>query len=194
MNSLEPETKTAEVELFRCGCPHCDQAERELRRLSDKHGARFQVTRADKQELPGVRPGWNTPLVFVNGWHVSHYRVSTKEWDKAIAEGVVAEPPIIKGEVLDLDCWLEHVPRGPTHIECADACLKRGSPLGLLAKGDEVYLLLPDRVDPAPYEALKLRVGDYVFISGRVHRHGGVQGVVVRSIEDEDGTSVGPPQ
>lgn len=40
---MEPEPDAPKVDLYRCGCRHCDAAEAELRKLSAKHGAVFEV-------------------------------------------------------------------------------------------------------------------------------------------------------
>ena len=47
------------------------------------------------------------------------------------------ERATIKGEVVDMWCYLEGGDRGPAKKECATACAKAGNPIGILdAKGN----------------------------------------------------------
>jgi hypothetical protein len=49
----------------------------------------------------------------------------------------------IKGEVVDLMCYLYHGAKGEKHKGCAETCIKNGGPVGLLS-GDQLYLVIGD--------------------------------------------------
>src|SRR5437867_11444902 len=48
----------------------------------------------------------------------------------------------VKGEVVDLWCYLEGGDRGADHKTCAIACAKAGNPIGLVTDKDEVYVMM----------------------------------------------------
>ena len=48
----------------------------------------------------------------------------------------------IKGEVVDLMCYLDHGARGEKHAECARDCIKGGGPVGILTGNNELYLII----------------------------------------------------
>src|SRR5438552_9791466 len=47
----------------------------------------------------------------------------------------------VKGEVVDLWCFLEGGDRGADHKQCAISCAKAGNPIGLVTEKDEVYVI-----------------------------------------------------
>jgi hypothetical protein len=47
----------------------------------------------------------------------------------------------VKGEVLDLTCYVAYNLSGPKHASCARDCIKRGLPVGIKADDGKVYLL-----------------------------------------------------
>src|SRR5262245_8203367 len=46
----------------------------------------------------------------------------------------------VKGEVVDLWCYLEGGDRGPAKKLCATACAKAGNPIGILDSAGNVYV------------------------------------------------------
>lgn len=53
-----------------------------------------------------------------------------------------AETKTIRGEVVDLMCYLDHGAKGEKHAECAKKCIKSGGPVGLLTSDDQLYLII----------------------------------------------------
>lgn len=50
----------------------------------------------------------------------------------------------IKGEIVDLACYLGEGEKGASHKQCAIKCAKKGIPIGILdAKSGNVYLIVP---------------------------------------------------
>ncbi len=58
------------------------------------------------------------------------------------ADNSGAETKTIKGEVVDLMCYLDHGAKGEKHKGCASKCIKSGGPVGLLTSDDQVYLVI----------------------------------------------------
>ena len=50
----------------------------------------------------------------------------------------------IKGEVVDMMCYLDHGAKGDKHKGCAEKCIKAGGPVGLLTADDQLYLVVGD--------------------------------------------------
>jgi hypothetical protein len=50
----------------------------------------------------------------------------------------------IKGEVVDLMCYLDHGARGEKHAGCAEKCIKGGGPVGILTSDKQLYLIVGD--------------------------------------------------
>jgi len=48
---------------------------------------------------------------------------------------------VVKGEVLDLTCYVAYNWSGPKHASCAMDCIKSGLPVGIKAEDGKVYLL-----------------------------------------------------
>jgi hypothetical protein len=53
-----------------------------------------------------------------------------------------AQTKTIKGEVVDLMCYLDHGARGEKHADCAQTCIKGGGPVGILTGNNELYLII----------------------------------------------------
>jgi hypothetical protein len=93
----------------------------------------------------------------------------------------------VKGEIVDLACYMGHPNpekmRGPSHRKCADMCLKKGMPIGLVTDDKQVYLLLEDHDNPNPYQALKEKAAETVTVEGNKVSVGGSQGFVVEVLK-----------
>lgn len=87
----------------------------------------------------------------------------------------------LKGEIVDLGCYLMHEGRGDTHVACAQACVKGGAPVGLLADG-VLYVLFAPHETAAPFEEAKRLVGKTAVVTGIVHDRGGLRGVAVTMV------------
>jgi hypothetical protein len=63
----------------------------------------------------------------------------------------------LKGEIVDLMCYLDHGARGEGHKGCAKKCIQLGGPVGLLTADDQLYLVIgehePMNEELAPYAA-----------------------------------------
>ncbi len=91
----------------------------------------------------------------------------------------------IKGEVLDMNCYMSGGKHGPGHKECAAMCIKGGAPIGILTNDNKVYLLTENHDNPDPYTKLKDQAANTVTVTGTMYERGGVQGIVVSSIKTD---------
>ncbi|HZP43625.1 MAG TPA: hypothetical protein VFD84_19225 [Candidatus Binatia bacterium] len=93
----------------------------------------------------------------------------------------------LKGEIVDLACYMGHPNpekmRGPSHRKCAETCLKKGMPIGLVTDDKQVYLLLEDHDNPNPYAQLKEKAAETVTVEGNKVSVGGSQGFVVETVK-----------
>lgn len=91
------------------------------------------------------------------------------------------EAVTVKGEVLDLSCYLAEGEKGPEHKSCAVMCAQRGLPLGVLAESGDVYLLASDHEKAEAYDAVKKLAGSNAEITGRKVSKGGMTAIVVHA-------------
>src|SRR5215468_3092438 len=95
----------------------------------------------------------------------------------ALARRVAAQEEVtVKGEVVDLACYLSKGSKGKRHKTCAELCAKKGLPLGVLTE---------DHDNPGPYDAVKGMAGDNAEVSGKKFTKGGVQSILVSSAKGE---------
>ena len=55
-----------------------------------------------------------------------------------------AETTTVKGEVLDMVCYLDHGAHGDKHAECAKTCISSGTPVGIKGEDGKTYLIVGD--------------------------------------------------
>jgi hypothetical protein len=94
----------------------------------------------------------------------------------------------VKGELVDMACFMAHEGKGKKHADCGKMCVVGGAPLGLLAADGSVYLLVEDHSSAKarkPYLEAKKLVAETVTIKGDMHQRGGVQAIVVESVAKE---------
>ncbi len=99
------------------------------------------------------------------------------------ASKATAKKVTLKGECLDLACYIAGEKKGAEHKQCAVMCVKGGAPIGILTEDGKVYLLVEDHSKPEPYEKLKGLAAEKVSVSGYLYQRGGLPGVVVESVE-----------
>ena len=102
-------------------------------------------------------------------------------WGRANAPAADAAMATLTGEVVDLACYVPHpaTSHGTGHRKCADTCLKKGMPMGLVTADKQLYLLLEDHDNPKPYAQLREKAAETVTVEGTKVSQGGVQGLVV---------------
>ena len=89
------------------------------------------------------------------------------------------DPGVFQGEVVALGCYLRQGAKGEVHRPCAEACLKRGMPAGLLREG-QVLLLLPGAPGEGP--DLSVFAAQACEVHGKLLHRAGMWAVEVASI------------
>jgi hypothetical protein len=89
----------------------------------------------------------------------------------------------VKGEVVDMWCYLEGGDRGPAKRECATACAKAGNPIGIVdAKGN--LFVAAGLADHQPAQAMLIgKLNTDVTATGTVVKKGGVQMIYIDSVQ-----------
>ena len=89
----------------------------------------------------------------------------------------------LKGEVVDVACYINHGAKGEKHAECAEACAKAGGALGILTADGKLYVsLIPDNHESGPNASLMDHIAHQVEAKGFVRSKGGVQGIMITSV------------
>lgn len=79
----------------------------------------------------------------------------------------------IKGEVVDLMCYLDHGAKGENHKQCASKCIRSGGPVGLLTSDDQVYLVIGEH--KPINEELANKAAQKVTLKGKVVERSGMK-------------------
>ncbi|MCZ2223355.1 MAG: hypothetical protein LC122_06965 [Chitinophagales bacterium] len=90
----------------------------------------------------------------------------------------------LKGEILDVSCYMTHEATGKGHKGCAQGCLNKGLPAGILNKADnQVYLLVEDHKKSDVYKEAIKHAAEIVEITGKIIKRNGMQSIVVESVK-----------
>lgn len=92
------------------------------------------------------------------------------------------EPKTIKGEVLDMACYMAKGAHGEKHKSCAASCIRDGAPMGLLTEDGKVYLLVEDHNKKDVYAKVKDHAGEKITVKGTASVKGGLQGLIVEAL------------
>ncbi|CAN5780475.1 hypothetical protein BH10BAC2_BH10BAC2_45140 [soil metagenome] len=93
------------------------------------------------------------------------------------------EKKTITGEVLDMACYSASGASGEGHKSCATACIKGGSPMGILTSDGKVYLLVENHDKKDAYAEAKKYAGEQVTVIGTFSDKGGLQAVIVDELK-----------
>lgn len=91
----------------------------------------------------------------------------------------------VKGEVVDMSCYMSHDAKGPGHKKCAQSCLDKGLPAGILTSSGQVYLLVEDHSAADAYKDAIKQAAANVEITGKVVNKNGVQTLIVEKVKKE---------
>jgi hypothetical protein len=99
----------------------------------------------------------------------------------AADEKAAAETQTIKGEVVDMMCYLDHGAKGEKHKGCAAKCIKSGGPVGILS-GEQLYLVIGDH--KPINDQLAEKAAQMVTVKGKVVERNGVKMIENAELED----------
>jgi hypothetical protein len=87
----------------------------------------------------------------------------------------------LTGEVVDLTCYLDHESRGEKHASCAQKCIEKGMPVGIVADGKLYAVIVSSHESPnaklAPY------AGKVVTITGKVLEKEGMRAIDMEDVQ-----------
>lgn len=102
-----------------------------------------------------------------------------------ICTGAVAEDVTVKGEPVDMNCYLSGK-SGEGHAACAKGCAEKGNPIGLSVKGadgkETLYLVL-GAGGKAAKDLMAEHMGKEVSATGTVTEKGGMKVITVSKVE-----------
>ena len=93
------------------------------------------------------------------------------------------EEVTVKGEVIDLWCYLEGGDHGADHKDCATMCAKAGNPIGILDQKGNIYVVMGLKEHQPGKDLLSDKMADTVTVNGTLVKKGGVQVIYVKSVK-----------
>ncbi|MBI1806861.1 MAG: hypothetical protein HYR76_07415 [Ignavibacteria bacterium] len=89
----------------------------------------------------------------------------------------------VKGEVVDLWCYLDDGSHGASHKECATTCAKAGNPIGILDAKGNIYVAMGSNDHQPGRELLIDRMSETVTVTGKLAKKGGTQVLYIKSVK-----------
>lgn len=93
-----------------------------------------------------------------------------------------ADEVTLTGEIVDLHCYTSRAARGEEHAGCANACISRDVPAGLLAEDGTLYLLVNEK-PVSVKEKVAGKAGKKVTAKGKVVERSGMKALQLTSVE-----------
>ena len=89
----------------------------------------------------------------------------------------------VKGEVIDLWCYLDDGSHGAGHKACATTCAKAGNPIGILDAKGNIYVAMGSNDHQPGREILIDKMSDTVTVTGKLVKKGGMQILYISSVK-----------
>jgi hypothetical protein len=102
------------------------------------------------------------------------------------------ETKTVKGEVIDVSCYVAAGVKGEDHKTCALACLEAGEPAGILEEGTgKVYLVVSEDHMTNPSKKMLPYVAKIVEATGTVNERGGITTIDIKDIKEVEAPLMG---
>ena len=101
----------------------------------------------------------------------------------AKAKAKPAAKMTLKGELVDMGCYMGHEAKGEKHMGCATKCIANGMPMGLLTADGKLYLITLDHDDADPYNQCKDWASKQVTLTGPVSERSGMRSIDVTAAQ-----------
>jgi hypothetical protein len=98
-------------------------------------------------------------------------------------KSAAAKTTTMKGEIVDMGCYLAHGARGADHKSCASKCIAAGMPFGLLTPTGKLYLLTLNHDNPDPYNKCKDMAAENVEVTGALAQRNGIMAIDVSDVK-----------
>jgi len=91
----------------------------------------------------------------------------------------------VTGEVVDMSCFMGHEATGKKHRKCAQACLLKGLPAGILTDSGELYLVVEshDKKSQKAYRQAVELGGFRVEVQGKKFMRNGMMAIAVTGVK-----------
>ena len=89
----------------------------------------------------------------------------------------------VKGEAVDLWCYMEGGDRGPAKKECATACARAGNPIGILDANGTIYLASGLEDHQPGRDLLLQKMSEQVTVTGTLVAKGGMKMLFIKSVK-----------
>lgn len=93
------------------------------------------------------------------------------------------ETVTVKGEAVDLWCYMEGGDRGPAKKDCATACAKAGNPIGILDAKGNIYVASGLEDHQPARELLLGKMSEQVTVTGTLVTKGGTKMLFIKSVQ-----------
>lgn len=109
--------------------------------------------------------------------------------EKAAGKGHAAhmaaagEAVALKGEIVDMSCWMAHDGMGEKHAKCAKECLTKGAPAGLLGADGSITLLLEGHGENKAFKLVKELGGQQAEVKGKKVTKAGITALMVTEVK-----------
>lgn len=106
-----------------------------------------------------------------------------------------AESKTIKGEVIDVSCYVAAGAKGQEHKSCALACLEAGEPAGILEeRTGKVFIAVTSDHMTNPSKKMAPYAAKNVEVTGTVSERGGITTIDVQEIKEMKASAMGMSQ
>ncbi len=89
----------------------------------------------------------------------------------------------VKGEVVDLWCYLEDGSHGADHKGCATNCAKAGNPIGIVDAKGAIYVAMGIEDHQPGRDVLIDKMSETVTVTGTLVKKGGTQVIYIKSVK-----------
>ena len=100
-------------------------------------------------------------------------RAHEGEGHEGHGQAKVADLQTLKGEIVDLMCYIDHGAVGEKHAKCAQTCIESGGPVGILTADGQLYLVIGEH-KPMNKELAPLG-GKTVTLKGKIAERNGMK-------------------
>ncbi len=89
----------------------------------------------------------------------------------------------VKGEVVDLWCYMDHKGHGAKHKSCAVMCAEAGNPIGIVDESGHLYIAMGGKKHQPGREVLISHMAETVTVKGKLVKDGGLEAIYIASVE-----------
>jgi len=89
----------------------------------------------------------------------------------------------VKGEVVDLWCYMDHKGHGQKHKSCAVTCAEAGNPIGIAESSGHLYIAMGGKKHQPGREVLIDHMAETVTVKGKLVKDGGLEAIYITSVE-----------